>query len=307
MKRWDPQTPYLKAIKSAPKADRYATYLEQRDVYGSAPSFFLDSSDYFRRQNDNMLARRILTNIAELELENAALLRVLAHRLAQLDALDDAIVLFRRAKQLRPEEPQSYRDLALVLARRARATRKASDRRDDYAEAIELLGRVVMDRWSRFDEIEVIALTELNNIWPKAKKAGVKTHGLDPRLIAQLDMDIRIVMSWDADLTDMDLHVIEPSGEKAYYGHNRTKIGGLVSRDFTRGYGPEVYALRRAMKGMYTIKTKFFGSSAAKLTGAVTLQVDVFTNFGRPNEKRRSVTLRLTEKKESFVVAEIEF
>ena len=44
-------------------------------------------------------------------------------------------------------------------------------------------------------------------------------------------------MTWDADLTDMDLHVIEPSGEEAYYSHNRTRIGGMVSRDFTAGYG----------------------------------------------------------------------
>ena len=31
----------------------------------------------------------------------------------------------------------------------------------------------------------------------------------------------------------------EPSGEKAYYDHNRTTIGGLISQDFTGGYGPE--------------------------------------------------------------------
>jgi len=305
MKAWTPDTPYLRAIKAAPKAKRYAEYLKQRKEYGSAPSFFLDTSDYFRSQGDKALALRILSSIAELELENAALIRVLAHRLAQLDLLDYAAGLFERAKELRPEEPQSYRDLALVLARRADG--KRGSKKADYAAALELLGRVVMDKWDRFNEIEVIALTELNNIWPKAKKAGVKRHGLDERLIAQLDMDIRIVMSWDADLTDMDLHVVEPSGEEAYYSHNRTRIGGLVSRDFTRGYGPEVYALKKAMKGTYTIKTKYFGSSAAKLAGAVTLQVDVFTNFGRSNEKRRSVTLRLTKKKESFTVAEIEF
>ncbi|HAE41132.1 MAG TPA: hypothetical protein DCG57_21230 [Candidatus Riflebacteria bacterium] len=43
------------------------------------------------------------------------------------------------------------------------------------------------------------------------------------------------------------------------------------------------------------------------MAGAVTLQVDLFTNFGRENEKRRSVTLRLTENKETFTVADIEF
>jgi len=65
--------------------------------------------------------------------------------------------------------------------------------------------------------------------------------------------------------------------------------------------------LKKAMKGMYTIQTNFFGSNAQTLSGAVTLQVDVFTNYGRPNEKRRSITMRLTERKETFTVGEVEF
>jgi len=101
--------------------------------------------------------------------------------------------------------------------------------------------------------------------------------------------------------------VVEPSEEEAYYGHNKTTIGGIVSRDFTRGYGPEVYLVRKAMKGVYKVRTKYFGSSSAKLAGAVTLQVDIFTNYGRKNQKRQSITFRLTESKETFTVGEIKF
>jgi len=164
----------------------------------------------------------------------------------------------------------------------------------------------VMGTWDRFDEIELIALVELNDLWPRAKAAGVAAWPLDPRLEKRLDMDVRIVMTWDADMTDMDLHVLEASDEEAYYGHNLTTIGGKVSRDFTQGYGPEEYSLRRAMHGTYKIKSHFYGSSAADLIGAVTLQVDVYTNFGRPSEKRRSLTFRLTDRKEEFVLGEIE-
>ena len=162
-----------------------------------------------------------------------------------------------------------------------------------------------MNRWDRFDEI--IALTELNNILPMARQLGLKKLPVDKRLVKRLDMDIRIVMVWDADQTDMDLHVVEPSGEEAYYGHNLTKIGGLVSRDFTNGCGPEVYAIRRAMPGRYRIRTKYFGSSAAKLTGAVTLQVHIYTNYGRANQRRKSLTLRLTRSKDEFEVGSIRF
>ena len=281
-------------------------YLKQREEHGSAPGFYVDVAELLFRSNQRPLGLQVLSNLAELDVESPALLRVLAHRLAQLSELDLAIGLFEDVLRLRPEEPQSYRDLALVLERRA-TTRKGDAAREDYVRALALLAKVVMGHWQRFDRIEVIALTELNHILPKARAAGVREAPVDERLIKHLDMDVRIVMTWDADLTDMDLHVLEPSEEEAYYGHNRTTIGGQVSRDFTRGYGPEVYAVRRAMKGKYTVRTKYFGSAAAKLAGGVTLQVDVFTDYGRPTEKRRSLTLRLTQNKEMFTVGEITF
>ena len=37
----------------------------------------------------------------------------------------------------------------------------------------------------------------------------------------------------------------------------------------------------------------------------MTLQVDVYTNYGRANQKRKSITLRLTKSKETFTVANI--
>ncbi|MCK5666985.1 MAG: hypothetical protein KAI17_26040, partial [Thiotrichaceae bacterium] len=81
-----------------------------------------------------------------------------------------------------------------------------------------------------------------------------------PGLIKNLDLDVRISMSWDTDLTDVDLHVFEPTDEHAYYAHNRTEIGGLVSRDFTQGYGPEEYVLKKALAGIYNIKAHYYGS-----------------------------------------------
>jgi tetratricopeptide (TPR) repeat protein len=295
LKPWEPDTPYLRAIKKAPANRRFAVYLEQKKEHGGSPAFFLDCADFFAKSN-GALGLQILSNIAELEVENAALLRVLAHRLAQLGYLDLAVAPFEEVLRLRPEEPQSYRDLGLVLAQQKQ-----------WARAMSLLAHVVMNQWDRFDEIELIALMELNAIIPKARRAGVRDIPIDSRLIKLLDLDVRISMTWDADLTDMDLWVIEPSGEKAYYGHNRTTIGGLVSRDFTQGYGPEEYVLRRAMPGKYVIKTNFYGSSSQTLTGAVALQLDLITNFGRKNEKRKSITLRLTERKETFTVGVLNF
>lgn len=305
LKPWDPDTPYLRALKAAKADARFATYLAQREVFGGSPAFFLDCADFFAGAGDEATGLQVLSNLAELELEEPALMRVLAHRLTQLERYEDAILVFRAVKALRPDEPQSWRDLALALAKSA-AKAAGAEKKERLGEAVGLLAEVVARRWDRFDGIELIALWELNRWWTDARAAGVAAFPLEARFEKKLDVDVRVVMTWDADMTDMDLHVLEPTGEEAFYSHNRTTIGGAVSRDFTQGYGPEVYTLRKALHGTYKVKTKFYGSSAAQLIGAVTLQVDVYTNYGRSNEQRRSMTLRLTDAKEEFVVGEIE-
>jgi hypothetical protein len=311
IKEWDPQTPYLAELKKAQPSERFTVYMKQKASFGTSPAFFLDCGNFFLKNKEEALAIQILSNIAEMELENAALLRILAHRLEQIGKLTLAADIFEKAKKMRENEPQSWRDLALVIAKRARYFEKTggheTDAKNDYAKAMDLLAHVVMNKWERFDEIEVIALMDLNAIIPRAQKLGLRKLPVDERLVKNLDCDVRILLNWDADMTDMDLHVTEPSGEKAYYGHNRTTIGGLVSRDFTQGYGPEEYCLRKAMHGVYKIEVNFYGSSSASLQGAVTVQAEVITNFGRPGEQRKSLTLQLTEKKDTVKVGEIEF
>ncbi|MFC1654742.1 VIT domain-containing protein [Myxococcota bacterium] len=296
LKAWDPQEPYLTALKQAPPKRQFAEYLKQKKEYGGSPAFYLDCSDFFINSKRKKLGMQVLSNVSEMELENPALLRILAHRLAQHKELELAAGLFEEVLRLRPEEPQSWRDLALVLADLKK-----------YPRAMELLAHMVMNQWDRFNEIEVIALMELNRIIALAKRAGIKKFPIDKRLIKNLDVDVRIILTWDADLTDIDLWVIEPSGEKAYYSQPRSTIGGNVSRDFTQGYGPEEYILRKAMRGMYKVQVNFYGSSAQTLSGAVTLQLDLYTNYGRRNEKKKSVTLRLKEKRDTITVGVLEF
>lgn len=296
VKPWNPDTPYLKVLKKASQAHRYRTYMEQRPKYAESPAFFLDCANFFQQCGQPGIALQVLSNIVELELENPALYRVAAHRLAQTGELELSSMLFEHVLNMRPEEPQSYRDLALVL-----------DQMEDFEGASELLNRVVLGDWDRFEEIEIIALMELNRVLARAKRAGVTIPTVDQRLIKLLDVDVRIILTWDADMTDMDLWITEPSGEQASYNNNRTRIGGMVSRDFTQGYGPEEYLLKKSMKGKYAIDVDYFSESTPSILGPVTLQVEVFTNYGRANEDKKTLTVRLGESKDRLRVGKVTF
>lgn len=104
----------------------------------------------------------------------------------------------------------------------------------------------------------------------------------------------------------MDLHVHEPSGGHACYSCNLTSIGGLVSRDFRHGYGPEEYVLRRAYPGIYRVSAHYFGSHQKTLVGASTLLVNVFCNYGRENEEHWLVTVRLDRPQSTEIVCYLE-
>ena len=182
IKPWNPDTPYLRSLR-AERGDAYRRYLAERDTYGGSPAFYLDCADYLFEHGQRDLALRVLTNVAELKLEDARLLRVLAHRLEQVDELDLAVELFDRVRRLRPEEPQSYRDLALALDRRAGARGALTAASiDDYARALALFCEIVDREWDgRFPEIEVIALIEANRIPRCSSAMGRRARGRSTR------------------------------------------------------------------------------------------------------------------------------
>lgn len=287
LKGWDPDTPYLRALREA--AQPYPVYLALRAEHGQAPAFFLDVADFFRTEaRDPALALRVLSNLAELDVENTALTRVLAYRLAQWDLHPLAVGQFEDALLQRPEEPQSYRDLALSLAR---LPEPALER------AIALLWTVASGDWhGRFPDIEVIALHELNDLLAAAspaQAAGLEALGIPRELLGPLATGLRVVLTWDADNTDIDLWVIDPVGEETYYSRNRSRAGGHVSRDFTQGYGPEVYTIARPLPGTYRVRAHYYGDRRQTLTGPVTVQVEFQTGFGAGKGQREAITRRL--------------
>ena len=194
---------------------------------------------------------------------------------------------------LAPNEPQSWRDLGLAQAENRQTQ-----------QAVNNLYEVVRRPWhNRFPDIELIALAELNAIVATAPEK-LDTSAMDQRLLRNLPLDLRAVLSWDADNTDIDLWVTDPNGEKAFYANRLTYQGGASSRDFTGGYGPEEFSLKTAKPGKYLVQAQFYGHRQQVVAGATTLQLKLTTGFGTAQQKDQSVTLRLKGNKEVVTVGE---
>lgn len=292
---WQPDSAIARRLRQGPPSQLYDRYLAERDAHADSSAFFLDVADLLLEQGQRDLGLRVLSNLAEMDLDNRHLLRVLGYRLMQADAPALAVPVFEQVLAMGQEEPQSFRDLGLALAAAGKPQ-----------QALAPLYQVVMRPWdSRFDGIALIALDELTNLVARSTPR-LDTTSIDPRLLQAMPLDLRVVLSWDADNSDMDLWVTDPNGERAYYGNRLTYQGGQMSQDFTGGYGPEQFSLRNAKPGKYKVEANYFGSRQQLVTGATTLMLRLTTHWGTSKQKDQMVTMRLKDRAETVLMGEFE-
>jgi len=295
LNEWDPQTPYAKVLEYASKGEEFPIYLRLKKEYGTTPSFYMDAADFFIKSGKKDTALVILSNLAELNSESPQLLRVLGYKLRDLKLYEQAIMIFKEVLKLRGEEPQSYRDLGLALKSNG-----------DYQEAINTLYKVVETDWNgRFDGIELIAMNEINSII--TAQPGLDYSFVDKRLIKKEPVDIRVLLSWDTDACDMDLWVTDPEGEKCFYSNKGTRLGGRISNDFTDGYGPEEFMLKKAVDGFYVVESNYFGNGSQAMLTPISLHLIFITDFGKPTQKEKEVTIRLDTEKDIINVGKFKF
>lgn len=110
---------------------------------------------------------------------------------------------------------------------------------------------------------------------------------------------LRVLLSWDSDNTDLDLHLITPDGAHIWYGDRVAPNGAALDVDVTTGYGPEIFAMPAPLKGQYLVYVNYYGggyrstdddeeSQTDAVQPLTTAQVTLITEEGTPNEKTES-------------------
>ena len=200
-------------------------------------------------------------------------------------------------------EPQSYRDHALALADAGRKQ-----------DALDMLYSTLNQSYAqninrRSAGIEEVVVAELNQLIVANK--NLNTSSIDKELVKAMPVDIRVVINWNMNNTDIDLHVTDPNGETCFYSHNATSIGGRISRDITQGYGPEQFMLKKAIKGTYKVYVNYFGDSQVKAEGPSTIMVEIYTGYSGSSQQRQITCLQMSKETKQVnglvQVAEFEF
>lgn len=117
---------------------------------------------------------------------------------------------------------------------------------------------------------------------------------------------LRILLSWDSDGTDLDLHVVTPEGEHCYYG-NRTLPSGMgLDVDVTTGYGPEIISSPSPRNGTYLVYINYYGSGA-QADQLTTAKVTIVSQAGTPDEKMESSVVPLRAPGEITLVKSFQY
>jgi len=249
-------------------------------------------------------ALKALSNLVENAPGDSVLARDVGFSAMEMGLGAQAYHLFRRVAASRPFEPQTYRAMA-----RALTALGAADLALLYYE-VGMIGR-----WdSRFGEFRKILLMDYQKFLEQVAAGEIKVRAADyakarletvSREIGLSKADLVVMIDWNTDGTDVDLHVMEPTGEECYYSNANTRIGGRLTMDVIQGYGPEMYVLEKAPAGTYTIRAKYFSSDANRASTRTKVFATVYRDWGRPTESVRKKTVVLRDGKEMHDLATI--
>ena len=240
---------------------------------------------------------KMLSSLIEQNPGDPVLTRDVAYSAIEWDLGGQAFPLLRRVASMRPYEPQSYIAMAQCLADIGHA-----DLAMVYYEV------AVNTRWhDRYKDIRSIAGVEYLRLLRRINQGELSSHAPEYakarfESLAQqapiTDADLVITMMWNTDRTDVDLHVLEPTGEECFYNHPTTRIGGHVTRDVTEGLGPEMYTLPKAKGGDYKIMANYFGSDSNRTKVRTKVYITVYRDFGNKQEQVEKKTITLSDQKE---------
>ncbi|MCO8120162.1 VWA domain-containing protein [Stieleria sp. TO1_6] len=251
---------------------------------------------------DQMLIRfgaddaiKVASTLVEAKPSDIDTLRSVAFRALEWNRGDQAVPLLWRIAQARPYQPQCLMLLARALAE--------SGETDSAVVCYELVnGGNWNERWSSAPQI---AKVELLNLLEQMDADDGQLSGYARARLRQLrtqvaaqGVDVSVIMHWNTDRTDVDLHIIEPSGEECFYKHKSTASGGQMTADITQGFGPEMYTLATAPSGEYKVQARYFRSDQNRTSAPTEVLVTLVRDLGRSSASRQTKRFTLSGQQE---------
>jgi len=156
--------------------------------------------------------------------------------------------------------------------------------------------------FGRRDALKVLGAAAALQAVPKNWKRPFTSMGSAPAFAQGTDLgtgDLQVTLTWDTDLTDLDLYVLEPDGTWVYYSN---PVGTTASLDVddVDGFGPENIFVPPGSAAAGTYSTAVDLYSLHGVTSDTNATIRVTTFDGTPGEQQQTFNRVLTPADESF-------
>jgi tetratricopeptide (TPR) repeat protein len=193
-------------------------------------------------RGNHALAARAYGSIIDLYPSRSDMRRFAGGRLERLPKHGAALArdAYAKAVELRPDEISGYRLLAFAELRRGKPELAfaALDRAltHEYAG-----GRATSTRDVLRSDLAVVGAVWAAREPSRRDKIAERAAALSSWIAAR--PSLRFVLTWETDVNDVDLHVVDKHGDHAFYQKRHLRSGGRLLDDVINGYGPEAFVV----------------------------------------------------------------
>ncbi|WP_241674389.1 YfaP family protein [Candidatus Methylobacter oryzae] len=113
---------------------------------------------------------------------------------------------------------------------------------------------------------------------------------------------IRLIMGWDDPGAEVDMHIITPDGQHAFFADPVLSNGGGLDVDGVDGPGPEIFTMAAPLHGTYLVYVNYWGNlteegynfnAQTNRNDMITTQITLVLNENTINEKRENFIVPL--------------
>lgn len=175
----------------------------------------------------------------------------------------------RRALELRPDRANGYRHLALILWQEGRV--------EEAARVLESATAQSFPGW--YGNVQRVIAEELGYVYrawlrkAPERRAEIEARAREHRVDLDREDALRVTLAWETDANDVDLHVVDPSGEQCFYAHPSTRSGLALYEDITQGLGPEVVRASETDRGTYHLGVRYFAAGPMGISRGVVVVI----------------------------------
>jgi hypothetical protein len=211
----------------------------------------------FEARGDRANAARAYGSIIDLYPSHADFRRFAGERLERLGPVGRGLAIdtYRRAVKDRPDQVTGHRLLAYALLRNG-------DHAGAFAAILAAVDQHPVE--GRFAGAERVFARDAGMIATAYLAHGGNRERVEQALAKRSIEPVtvpsmRVLLYWETDANDVDLHVRDSMGGHSWYKHKELESGGELYADVTTGFGPECFEIvGEPTAGPYSVGVHYY-------------------------------------------------